>query len=79
MPSGTKRAVLRERPSIQVSSSSGPLGPVSGVHGVFSSRDLASTSGDDPRPLQNAVMFWSCLEPSPAAQEGFSCLVFGFC
>lgn len=41
-----------QRGGSQLRSSSGPLGTVSEVHGVFSNRDLPSTSGGGNRRQQ---------------------------
>ena len=37
--------------SFRVRPSSGPLGLISEVHGIFSNRDLPVTSGRQPKPL----------------------------
>lgn len=45
VPSGTRKASPKGG-GFQVTSSLGPLGPVSKVCGAFSNRDLSSTSGE---------------------------------
>lgn len=47
-----------------VRSSSGALGLVSKAHGVFSNRDLLSTSEKQPRAIAIAYTFYMALESS---------------
>ena len=53
--------------------------PVSEVHGVFSNRDLPSTSGVPPKAI--ACMFWgvSRIGLAKNSKEGFLCLALDFC
>jgi hypothetical protein len=64
----------------QVRSSSEPLGPGSEVHGVFSNRDLPSSSEGQPMATAKACnglgVSWTSLSNNP--KGGFSCQVLGF-
>lgn len=76
VPTGSLKASLQEG-SIQVSSRSGSLGPVSEVHGVFSNRDLTFISGEQSRAT-TIVYFGSFLDSSgQQLKRGF--LMPGIC
>lgn len=56
-----------------------PLAPMSEVHGVFSSRNLLSTSQGKPRPIAGTCnvlgVFWTSLANN--TKEGFSFFMLG--
>ena len=56
VPSGTLKARPQEG-GFKVRSSSGPLSPVSGMHGVFNNRDQASISRRKPRAVEIVFIF----------------------
>ena len=66
----------------QVRSSSGPLRPVSRVHGVISSRDssISGVGGNEGQQQQHLRMSWEWLwkHLTINPKDRFSCLVLGF-
>ena len=60
MPSGTGKGSCQEG-SFHVRSSSCPLDPVSEVRGVFSNRDLPSTSGGWEGQLRTVAIAYTML------------------
>lgn len=75
VPSGTLKARPQEG-GFKVRSSSGPLGPLSGMHGVFSNRDRASISGRQPRAVEIVFIFSESLGTlTNNSKAGFSYLV----